>query len=150
MKKINFVVLAVITFLATACFKDTSVVFDKSLVEFALTVTSTPALGKTYPLINVAKGASIEATINLVAAQRPNPETIKYSVDTKESTAQAGVHYVLADNGSIIIPANSSFGTTKIETKNVANADVILVLVLEGNETVKPSENYKRIGFRIR
>jgi hypothetical protein len=51
------------------------------------------------------------------------------------------VHYVLADNGSIIIPANSSFGTTKIETKNVANADVTLVLVLEGNETIKPNVN---------
>lgn len=150
MKKISFLILTVAVFLTTACFESSRVTFSGSLVEFQSTIVSSLAVGKTYPILNVTRGTSIATQVNLVARQSPQDITVRYSVDRAESTAVEGTHYVLTDAGNVVFKSNTSTATTNIETRNVANMDVVLVLILEGNETIKPSENYKRVGFRIR
>jgi len=157
MKKIFGILLMLTTTLfMSSCFKDSQSVFDSTyLVEFQDAVVTSPAtsLGKTYPIISVANGAGSQTRrINLVGRQRPNQESIKFSVDAKESTAVEGVHYTL-DGGTITLPANSSFGDCKftiLRAPAAAGTSVTLVLVLEGNGSdIKPNENYKRLGFRI-
>ncbi|MDI9864775.1 DUF4843 domain-containing protein [Flectobacillus longus] len=157
MKKIFGIVLALMTTLfMSSCFKDSQSVFDSTyLVEFQDAVVTSPAtsLGKTYPIISVANGAGLQTRrINLVGRQRPNQESIKFSVDTKESTAVEGVHYSL-EGGVVTLAANSSFGDCKfniLRAPSATGTNVLLVLVLEGNGSdIKPNENYKRLGFRI-
>ncbi len=150
MKKIAILFLTTVVFLTTSCFDDARVTFSGSLIEFQSAITSSLAVGKTYPILNITKGTSIVTQVNLLARQSAQDVTVRYSVDRTESTAVEGTHYVLTDGGSLVFKSNTSTTTTNIETRNLATMDVVLVLILEGNETIKPSENYKRIGFRIR
>ena len=70
------------------------------------------------------------------------------------STATAGVHYRFVGDGAFNIPANSSIGTCQLEVLSPARDTgkvLDVVLRLEGNASgdIKPSENYRRIGYRI-
>ncbi len=142
------------TFLLTSCFKENEPVFDTLfLVEFQDAVILAPALTKTYPIQAVSNGAGvISRRINLVGRQRSTEETIKFTVDTKESTAVEGVNFSL-DGGELKIPANTSFGDLKVNILKApaqAGKNVVLVLNLEGNGSdIKPNENYKKLGLRI-
>lgn len=137
----------------SSCFKDKRVFFNDSLVEFNETVTRTPALGVNYPIIAVRAGqGAVSTQVNLVGAQRPEAQTIRVSVDAQASTAREGVHYRLTNGGVVTIPANSNFGSLQFEVLPAAipaGQSFTLVFVLEGNEQIKPSNNYARIGYRI-
>jgi hypothetical protein len=137
----------------SSCFKDQRVFFNDSLVEFNETVTRTPALGVNYPIIALRAGqGAVSTQVNLVGAQRPEAQAIRVSVDAQASTAREGVHYRLTNGGVVTIPANSSFGSLQFEVLPVAipaGQNFTLVFVLEGNEQIKPSKNYARIGYRI-
>ncbi len=68
-----------------------------------------------------------------------------------ETNAVAGTHYGTL-SGRVTIPANSSFGYVEIPILNsgVSSATAAdLVLELRGNDSVKPSPKYDRIGIRI-
>jgi hypothetical protein len=133
----------------TACFKDNRVFFSGLQAEFNETVVRTPALGVAYPLIGVRNGAGqVTTRVNLVGAQQPSEQVLRVSVDPV-STAQAANYRF---GGTVTIPANSSFGDLQFEVLNVPGvptAGLSLIFVLEGNESVRPSENYRRVGFRI-
>lgn len=158
MKKIlSILLVSIMTFSLTSCFDEIDKTFDEvTYVEFQEAITRTVAVGKTYPLIAVANGVGVVTTtrINLVGKQRPADTQIKYSVDKTESTAIEGTHYKLNDNGTITIKANESFGTAAVEILAApaeAGKTVDLVLVLEsGVSDILVSENYKRLGYRIR
>jgi hypothetical protein len=137
------------------CFQKQDFTFDeKTLVEFQEAITRTPATGQTYPLIAIANGAGATTTrVNLVGRQRAAAETVRVTVVVDRTTAVAGVHYNLGNDGTISIPANSSTGdciVTILRAPAAAGQAVNLVLQLEGNGSdILPSENYKRIGYRI-
>ncbi|WP_192823184.1 DUF4843 domain-containing protein [Rufibacter sp. LB8] len=89
--------------------------------------------------------------VNLVGPQRPDATEVTYVVVAAETNAVAGTHYGTL-SGRVTIPANSSFGYVEIPILNsgVSSATAAdLVLELRGNDSVKPSPKYDRIGIRI-
>jgi hypothetical protein len=90
--------------------------------------------------------------VNLVGPQRPEATQISYIVvPSPETTAIAGTHYGTL-SGKVTIPANSSFGYVEIPILNPGVSSTTpadLVLELQGNDSVKPSPKYDRIGIRI-
>jgi hypothetical protein len=137
----------------TACFTEPDQILDDvSWVEFQSTIVSTPAVGRTYPFLAFLRTApGVKTTqVNLVGAQRTTDTPINFVVD-EASTAVAGTHYKLSGN-TFNIPANTSFGQCGIEVLSAprdSGKTVDVVLRLEQSGDIKPSENYRRIGFRI-
>jgi hypothetical protein len=140
-------------FSLAACFTEPDQTLDEvTWVEFQTTIVSTPATGRTYPFIAAARTSpGVRTTqVNLVGPQRPSDTPINFVVD-EASTAVAGTHYRIAGN-TFNIPANTSFGQCGIEVLNAprdSGKTVDVVLRLEQSGDIRPSENYKRIGFRI-
>lgn len=149
----------------SACIENEPTLWKGALVEFDATVLNAPAPGKTYPLIvrvppygfaasstgttiNRSSG-DIKFRINFVGAHRTNDEVIQLAVVPEETTAQENVHYTMPT--SIVIPAGSSYAELTISILNpgAGPTPVDLVLELVGNESIKPSENYKTLGIRI-
>lgn len=158
MKKIFYILLALVAFTQTSCFRNPEVIYEGApVVEFnAAIVANAP---QAFPTINVNNGAGdVFARVNLVGAQKTTDQTILYRVDPVRTTAKEGLHYALLnkvdDKGSFVIPANRSFadcGVSILQAPRVAGSSVILVLELLGTAdgTIKPSENYKRLTYRI-
>jgi hypothetical protein len=155
MKKIvlNFIALVAVLSCA-ACFTEPDQTLDEvTWVEFQTTIVSTPAVGRTYPFIAVARTApgAKTTTVNLVGPQRASATDITFVAD-EASTAKDGTHYKLLNGGKVTIPANSSFGQCGIEVLSAprdSGKTVDVVLRLEQSGDIKPSENYRRIGYRI-
>lgn len=139
----------------TGCFKDYSkdFLFHDSLIEFDASSFESKAPGKAYPVLGpYDKGSGIKTyQINLVGAQKAEAQTLHYRVVPEETTAQEGLHYRLPGNGSFEIPANSSTAQIEVEILNfpAESGTDTLVLELVGNEEIKVSENYKRLGLAI-
>ncbi|MFN4147670.1 MAG: DUF4843 domain-containing protein [Runella sp.] len=139
----------------TSCFENPNLIYNgPTVVEFATAVTTAPAAGRTFPLLTVSNGAGIQrARLNLVGPQAPVDRSIRVVVDAPNTTAVAGTHFRLV-NSTVTIPANSSFGDVEIEILRVpaqTGASVNVVLLLEAiSDDVKPSENFKRLGWTIR
>lgn len=152
MKKIfHLFVFLGIALATSSCFKDNRVTWQGAVLEFDQAVTTTPALGVNYPIITTTRGAVIRARINLVGAHRPNDEVITVAVDPV-STGREGVHFNMRNGGRVTIPANSSFGFLEVDVLNPPPApgtNVVFVFNIQGNENLKPSENYRRLGFRL-
>jgi hypothetical protein len=156
MKKITYLLLTIlIAGSLSSCFENPSLVYEGgTVVEFDAAVTTSPAVGKTYPLLSVANGSGIQtARINLVGPQKTTEQTVKVSIETAATSAVSGTHFKLVSD-NITIPANSSFGEVKVEILRVApqaGKSVDLVLNLDGNGSdIKPSENFKRLGWSIK
>mgnify|MGYP002777656706 CR=1 FL=1 len=157
MKKIIHISLCLFLVLGlTSCFEDIDKTWDEgTLVEFQQSIIRTPAVGRTFPLIAVNNGAGEQLQqINLVGPQRGSDVTVKVSVDKEFTTATEGTHFSLADGGNVTFPANSSTANAKINilrATGTAGQTFNVVLILEGNGSdIKPSENYKRVGYTIR
>ena len=147
--------LITVTIGLSSCFKDMKVIYADMQVEFQETVVRAPTAGKLYPLISVNNGVGVQTTrVNLVGPQRPTATEIKVSLDASNTTALDGTHFKLGNNGTVTIPANSSFGDLSIEILKApaqAGKTVNLVLKLDGNSTdIKPSENYRYLGYAIK
>lgn len=109
--------------------------------------------GKDYPLLTALNNGSGEKTyrVNLLGEQLGEDQALAFRIIGEESTAVEGTHYSLPEGNIATLPANSSFAQLKINVLDFASASgtVQLVLELTGNEQVKASERYKRIGIRI-
>jgi len=173
--KRNIISLAVVTTMLffSSCIKQDLVTIGGDIVaEFDATVLNTPLTGQAYPVLNrvPAYGAAVVSTnpaitrssgaikfrVNLVGAQQSSDQTLTFKAVASPvlpagvAAAVAGTHYTIS--GTIIIPANKSFGEATINVINpgVSSATPVgLVIELEGNETVKPSQNYKFLGIQI-
>ncbi len=100
----------------------------------------------------------VKLRVNLVGPQRANDEVLSYRVLTSAEVtpaapnmvAVAGTHF---NTGSTFtIPANTSFGEITIDIVNPGTSSTNpreVHLELTGNDNIKPSENYKRVGIRI-
>ena len=154
--------LCLISLLCTGCFKDEDFNFDKiRLIEFEDAVRLTPPAGFSYGVVTVTRTTPTrDFQVNLVGKQLEVPETLRFSVDTAISRflnattirAVEGVHYDL-QGGNLNIEANRSFvNLTMRFPANIpqnTGRTALLVLKLDGNDNIKPSENYRRIGIRI-
>lgn len=150
MKKILSLVTLALVLVFSSCIEQDYPLWDGSLVEFQDAVVRTPASGQTYPRITVNnKVGTVSLQVNLVAPQRATDETINYSVVSEGTTAVAGTDYTTS--GTLVIPANSSFGTLTVNVVDTGalGGSVDLLLQLDGNSTISPSENYKQVQIRI-
>lgn len=165
------ILLALVSF--SSCIKNDGPTAGSLLVaEFDATVLNTPLTGQKYPvlqrvpkygaavvsadpLITRASG-TIKFRINLVGAQQSTEQTLNIKIvsgpalPTGVAPAVAGTHFSVP--ATLVIPARSNFGelTVTIINPGVSSTTPVgLVLEIEGNGTIKPSENYKFLGIRI-
>lgn len=150
MKKILSIFSLVMVFVLGSCIEQNYPIWEGAEVEFQNAVTTAPVAGQNYPRITVANTVgTVNLQVNLVARQRASDETITYRVVPEGTTAVAGTDYNVS--GTLTIPANSSFGTLSVAVVNTGaiGGSVDLLLELEGNANILPSENYKRVQLRI-
>jgi len=150
MKKIFALLSLALVLGFTSCIDQDFPLWDGSLVEFQDAVVRTPLAGQIYPRITVANTVgTVNLQVNLVAPQRSTDETINYSIVSEGTTAVAGSDFTTS--GSLVIPANSSTGTLTVNVTNTGQigGSVDLLLQLDGNATISPSENYKQVQIRI-
>ena len=123
----------------------------------ALLTTNNPATSLPWdPIVtrtNVAPNDTVRMRINVVGPQSSTPQVINVRVASNFSTATPGVHFDLLDT-QVTIPANSSFGVARWVVRNpgpptVAGTSVLAVFELVGNDSFKPSENFKYLGWLI-
>lgn len=164
MKKIikSLVVLCSLSIITTSCFKDDDFKFDKvRLIEFEDAVRLTPPAGFTHGVVSLTRTSPPRSfQVNLVGKQLEAPQVVQVSIDTAISKflnsttirAEAGVHYDLK-GGTLTIDAAKSTALLNLTIPTTfpqnTGKTALLVLKLDGNETIKPSENYRRIGVRI-
>ncbi|MCH7408735.1 DUF4843 domain-containing protein [Belliella sp. DSM 111904] len=151
-KYIIFLILCSLT--TTACFEvyEERYSFTDKLVEFQNAVVTNNATGRNYPLINQRTVGTVSYQVNLIGGHMAQDQEISYRILEEESNAESGVHYSIANAGTFTIPANSSFGYIEVERlafERPGSTNFILVLELEGNENVAPSNNHMRIGISL-
>ncbi|PWL31272.1 MAG: DUF4843 domain-containing protein [Roseivirga sp. XM-24bin3] len=152
MKMMNFRIFlfaALICTALTSCFEDDDEVYKydgPAVVEFNQATLTTGSYTR-----SVESGdGTISEQVNLVSPHLSSDQVINFSVDAANSTAVEGTHY--STTGQFTIPANTSFGDATVEILNgaiPAGETRTLVLVLEGNDVVGVSENYKSITISI-
>lgn len=151
MKKILALLSFALVFAFSSCIEQNYVTWQGAVVEFQDAVVRNPAAGVTYPRITIANTVgSVNLQVNLVAAQRTSDETITYKVvEGAGTTARPGVDFAVS--GSLVIPANSSFGTLTVNIPNTGaiGGSVDVLLELEGNAQIPASQNYKQVQLRI-
>jgi hypothetical protein len=170
MKRLQlYVMLLLMTGLANSCIKNEEALINNSTVEFDAAAFNANASGLTYPIVTRVPGfgraistsvdptlnknsGTINLRINLVGPQKSTDTEVSYQIVSSASTAVAGVHYT-APSGTVIIPANSSFGELSLQVLNLGSAppsSVVLVLeITSATNNTLPSENYKMLGLRI-
>ena len=111
----------------------------------------------TYTILNPLPGnpgqtvASTAITsIQTVTFRKKTPSCANYTLILTD--AIEGTHFTVPTGKKILIPANSSFGYLKItilDAGATAGAARVIGLELDDSGTLKPNENYKRIGLAI-
>lgn len=157
---ITFAFLGIMTLLSS-CFEDMSIRFDKPrLVEFESAVRTAAAAGAIYPIIATTRSAgALSLQVNLVGTQLKSSEEMTVTVDTAISKflntttirAVEGTHFSL-NGGKVVMKADTSFSVYRFNIQNVtpsAGRFALVVLKLENGSSLKASENYRRVGYRI-
>lgn len=160
-KYLSITSLLFILFFASSCFEDLRIKFDKEgVVEFEDAVRRTPAAGATFPVIALTRTSGLQSLqVNLVGQQLKSPQELSISIDTtisgflNSSTIRAveGTHFSL-NGGKFTMKSDTSFSAFRFNVQNVspvAGRTALVVLKLEGGNVLKPSENHRRVGFRI-
>ena len=161
MKQLVIAVLALMVFSTTACFKTLDYTYNETkVVELEDAVRRTPAAGLTYPVITVLRTAGTQSMmVNLVGEQLKAAQDMTFSVDTaitsqlNASTIRAveGTHFNL-NGGKFTFKQDTSFSFIRFDVTNVpaqTGKFALVVLKLDGSGDIKPSENYRRVGFKI-
>lgn len=165
-KKIFAFLLPLVLLTAGGCIENEERLFKQSIAEFDATVWNTPLVGRNYPMLTRVAGfgravsttldplisrtsGTFNVRVNLVSAQFTTDQVLNVSVVAAETTAVQGTHFNLPT--TVTIPANTSFGLLPVTVVNPGPGvgTVDLVLQIDGNDTVKPSENFKKLGVRI-
>lgn len=140
--------------LLTACMDDpgTDIVFNDATVEInEATLANNQTTSKTYARFDDAITVKDSLTVNLVGAQRSTPVSVSFKLVTDAgATGQKDVHFKITD-GTITIPANSSFAKIPFEIIDdaIAPGQVYSMVVELTTADVKVSQNYKRVTFRF-
>lgn len=147
--------MAGVILLLSGCFKDfkEDYLFTDFMVEFDAATWQSRAPGKTFPVLGpLEKGSGVQNyQINLLGEQRPVAQEIQYRVDPDLTDLVEGVHYRLADQGRVIMPANESIAYVSIEILDFPAESGLDTLVLEliPSDGVKVSQNYRQLGIAV-
>src|SRR5690606_33093018 len=139
----------------TSCFKDFTedFLFTEKMIEIDAATWESKAPGKTYPIKGpYEKGIGTQTfQVNLIGGLMATDQTVSYRIVPEETTAVEGVHYNRPNNGNFVIPANSTTGYLPLEILDfpAESGTHTLVVELIGNDQIKVSENYKRLGVSI-
>jgi hypothetical protein len=144
--KLLFFILFAATTVLSSCMKDRENIYDgPSVVEF-VPLTASIKKGTT------ATPGTATAVVQLVGPQVSTPTELSYSIATT-STGVNGTDYTIAGTaGKVTIPANSSSANiviTALPATFPATGSKTVVLNLLGNDSFKPSENYKTYTLTI-
>jgi hypothetical protein len=170
--KLYIILFGLLSMAFTGCIENEDPLWQGSQVEFDAAIYNAPALSKTFPILTrvPAYGRAVNATatnagaadrvinrtagslilyVNLIGKHLPADQALSLSVVAEETTAVSGVHYTIPSE--VTVPANSSFAEVPVTILNpgASATPVVLVLQLDGNGTITPSENYKRVGMSI-
>src|SRR5688572_15423196 len=163
MKKLRtFLAIAFVATTLTSCFEDTKILFTDTLVEFEDAVMRSKAAGQPFPIMPAVTRAAGTPNyqVNLVAPQLNTAQDIAFSLEPVPASllnattieAVEGVHFTFTPTASFP-EASSKFNFTGITILPGFPADAgktaLLVLKLDGNDDLKPSENYRRLAIRI-
>ncbi|WP_161554473.1 DUF4843 domain-containing protein [Sinomicrobium soli] len=155
-KRIGTMIAMMLTLsILSSCFKDYTddFLFTEAMIEFDTATWESNAPDKTYPILGAYEKGSGEHTfqVNLIGKQLDADQTLQYRVVPEETTAVEGMHYALPDNGSFVFEANNSTARLGIDILDFPAGSGVVTVVLElvGNDQVKVSENYKRLGISI-
>lgn len=146
------IIIIVACFLLTSCFKDKDedFYFTDFTIEFQAAVVNNNAVGKNYPIINALAGEN-KIQVNLIGGLMGVSQVVRAKIVEGETTAVAGEHYTLTQNGEVQFPAQTAISHLNINVPTLPNnTDVVLVVELQASETIKVSNNYKTLGLRIR
>jgi hypothetical protein len=161
----SFIVFLGIAVAMSGCIENEPVVFKGTLVEFDAAVLNNNATGKTFPILTRRPNYGFAATtanpfitrtsgtmtfrVNLVSGHKATEQVIEFSVVAEETTAVAGVHYNLP--AQLVIPAGESYGDFSLQMLDpgATEGSVVLVVRLNGNADIEPSERYRTLGFSI-
>lgn len=162
MKAFKIFIILLAGVLLTSCFDDNEVLYDGSQVEFEDAVMRTRAAGQVFPIINLTRTSGTPVyQVNLIGEQLEATEDLSFALDAVPENllnantiaAVEGVHFTL--NGSTIsFPQDASVVpatpfTISSTFPAATGKTAIFVIRLDGNERLQPSENYRRLGFRI-
>jgi hypothetical protein len=159
--KLYTLILFVGVFL-TSCFDDNKIVYTGSQVEFEDAVMRTRPAGLIFPLINLTRASGTpNYQVNLVGEQLELTQDLTFTLDEVPASllnattiaAEEGVHFTLNGN-TISFPQEASVVPANPFTINSgfpaqAGKFAVFVIRLDGNDQLLPSENYRRLGFRI-
>ena len=163
MKKIStYFAIIFFSVALTSCFEDHKILFHDSLVELEDAVMRSKAAGQLFPImptINRSAGTP-SYQVNLVAAQLISAEDITFSLEAVPASllnattieAVEGVHFTFNPIATFPEAASkSNFAGITILPGFPADPGktALLVLKLDGNDSLKPSENYRRLAIRI-
>lgn len=156
-----YIAIFSIAFLLTSCFKDMEVYFTDTQVEFEQAVMTARATGQIFPILNVTRSSGTpNYQVNLVGAHLSQSEQMSVTLDqvpadllnTNTIVAEEGVHFTLTSTFSFPTEA-SKVNFTGLTIKNdfpaQAGKTALLILKLDGNDKIKPAENFRRLGIRI-
>lgn len=163
MKKIKiYGLIFSLMMLLSSCFEDRRVYFEDMLLEFEDAVMRAPATGEVFPIITLTRTSGTPSyQINLVGAQLEQSESVAFSLDAVPArllnantiVAEEGVHYTLSGSSITFPSAQSTVGFTGLTILPGFPAQTgktaLLIIKLDGNERLKPAENYRRLGIRI-
>lgn len=158
----TYFILTLLVFFMSSCFEDLRETFDKTQIEFENAVMLSRSPGQVFPIITVTRATGTpEYQVNLIGSHLSTPANIAYSVDAVPASllnattieAVEGVHYTLQGD-SFSFPVNAS--TTKFTGLTInpafpaeAGKFALLILKLDGNSSIEPAENFRRLGIRI-
>lgn len=175
MKKLSYLLMTLTVLLSlSSCIKQIEKKYEGGpVIEFDATVLNSATTPYTYHVTArttpygiptttanstalTRSSGSMKLRVNLVGRQFSTEQTLTYKVLTNVTPATGmalateGTHFTTGT--TFTIPANSSFGEITINILNSGASSTTpreVHLELVGNDQIKPSENYKRIGVRI-
>lgn len=146
----------------SACFEDTEIKFTDTLIEFEDAVMRAPATGETFPIITLTRASGTPSyQINLIGPHLTQAEDVSFSLDAVPDrllnattiVAVEGVHYTLGTSPLSFPTGQSTANFTSLTIAPgfpaQAGMTALLILKLDGNDNLRPSENHRRIGIRI-
>ena len=163
----------------SSCIKNDDIVWENSVAEWDLATYQSKATGLPFPIVDrvptnygraiLATGnafgapadpsltrtfaSTITMRVNLVGRPAATQQVLSVRPSANFSTAVEGTHYQLLDR-TCVIPKDSSFGYVRWQVLNPGTPApgtpaVRVVFELQGNTDIKPSENFKYLGWNI-
>lgn len=150
--KLLIALISVVLF-SSSCMEDYNerYLMNDYFVEFEEATIKSKAVEKDYVISAEtikSEGKDILVQVNLVGPQFQEDQIINYQIVEDETTAVEGRDYNIESIGKLLLKASSSIATMKISPTSTGIGETLLVLKLEGNNMIKPSENYKKIAIR--